>query len=536
MPSLRPEPETLLPADRADLERRGISDAALIRQLRLFSDPPPAVTLARPCRLDDGIVRFDPARAERYYLAHADAQRGGRCMKFVPASGAATRMFKALLSVRARLPALTRTALSHAAGQGDGDARAALEFVNGLHRFAFFPAVSRTLAANGLDAEAQIAGGAYDALISCLLDEPGLGCAARPKGLLDFHRTGDVVRTPFEEQLVEAAACTRDAAGVCRLHLTVSADHLPEFVSRFDAVRARYEADLDARFETTFSTQRADTDTVAVDRAGVPVRDADGRLVLRPGGHGALLANLNDLRGDVVFVKNIDNVAPDHLSGGPMRWKRVLGGCLVTIQQRAHAHLRALHAAGAGDADLGAALAFLDACGIRSTPDVARASPSRRRAFAIEQLDRPIRVCGMVRNTGEPGGGPYWVVVDGGAGGTATKQIVESAQVDRDSADQRRIFDAATHFNPVDLVCGVRDWRGAPFDLTRYTDPDAVFISEKSIGGRPVQALEHPGLWNGGMARWISLFVEVPPETFTPVKTVNDLLRPEHQPHPTGRG
>ena len=523
----------LRPADRADLERRGIGDAALTRQLRLFSDPPPAVALARPCRLDDGIIRIDAARAERYCLAHADAQSAGRCMKFVPASGAATRMFKALLSVRARLPALTRTALSRAAAPGDGDARAAFEFVNGLHRFAFFPALARAMAAAGLDAEAECAGGTYDRVVACLLDEPGLGYAARPKGLLDFHRTGDVVRTPFEEQLAEAAACTRDAAGVCRLHLTVSADHLPEFVSRFDALRTRYEADLDARFETTFSTQRADTDTVAVDRAGVPIRDADGRLVFRPGGHGALLANLNDLRGDVVFVKNIDNVAPDRLSGGPMRWKGVLGGCLVTTQQQAHAHLRALHAAGASDANVGAALAFLDACGVRPAPDVAQASPSRRRAFAIEQLDRPIRVCGMVRNTGEPGGGPYWVAESDGA---FTKQIVESAQVDHDSADQCRIFDAATHFNPVDLVCGVRDWRGAPFDLTRYTDPDAVFISQKSIGGRPVQALEHPGLWNGGMARWISLFVEVPAETFTPVKTVNDLLRPEHQPGPTGRG
>ena len=527
------------PSDRADLERRGISDATLTRQLRLFRDPPAPVTLSRPCRLDDGIIRIDPDLAERYCLAHETAQRAGRCMKFVPASGAATRMFGALLSVRARLPALTQAVLSRAAGQGDGNARAALEFVTGLRRFAFFPSLTRTLAAAGLDAEALIAGGAYAPVIDCLLDEPGLGFAARPKGLLEFHRVADAVRTPFEEQLVEAAACTRDAAGVCRLHLTVSAEHLPHFVSRLDAVRARYEAELDARFDVTFSTQRADTDTVAVDHAGAPIRDKDERLVFRPGGHGALLANLNEMRGDVVFVKNIDNIdniAADHRSRGSVHWKRVLGGCLVATQNQAHAHLRALHAAGAGDTDIGAALAFLDTCGIKPAPDIAQAPISRRLAFAIEQLDRPIRVCGMVRNTGEPGGGPYWVVVDGGAGGTATKQIVESAQVDRDSADQRRIFDAATHFNPVDLVCGVRDWRGAPFDLTRYKDPDAVFISEKSIGGRPVQALEHPGLWNGGMARWISLFVEVPPETFTPVKTVNDLLRPEHQPHPTGRG
>ena len=521
------------PSDRADLERRGISDAALTRQLRLFRAPPTPVTLARPCRLDDGIIRIDPDLAERYCLAHETAQRAGRCVKFVPASGAATRMFKALLSVRARLPALTQAVLSRAAGQGDRDARAALEFVTGLRRFAFFPSLAGTLAAAGLDAEALIAGGAYAPAIDCLLDEPGLGYAARPKGLLEFHRVADAVRTPFEEQLVEAAACIRDVAGVCRLHLTVSADHLPEFVSRLDAVRARYEADLDARFETTFSTQRADTDTVAVDRAGVPIRDEDERLVFRPGGHGALLANLNDLRGDVVFVKNIDNIAADHRSRGSVHWKRVLGGCLVATQNQAHAHLRALHAAGAGDRDIGAALAFLDTCGIRPAPDIAKAPISRRRAFAIEQLDRPIRVCGMVCNTGEPGGGPYWVVESGGA---FTKQIVESAQVDPDSADQRRIFDAATHFNPVDLVCGVRTWRGYPFDLTRYTDPDAVFISEKSIGGRPVQALEHPGLWNGGMARWISLFVEVPPETFTPVKAVNDLLRPEHQPGPTGLG
>ncbi len=517
------------PSDRADLDRRGLNEAELARQLRLFADPPPPITLDRPCRLGDGIAQIDPGVADDYVRAHEAAQCNGRCQKFVPASGAATRMFQTLLNLRARFPSLTATALSRATDTGDDDARDVLAFVTQLDRFAFFPALARTLATRGLDADALVDNGTYDELVSGLLDDSGLGYAALPKGLLDFHRSAGDIRTPFEEQLLEAAAYTSDADGVCHLHVTVTADHLPAFVARFDAIRAKYESRLNAHFDVTFSVQKPATDTVTVDRTGAPLRDADGRLVFRQSGHGALLANLNDLQGDVIFLKNIDNVAPDLQGSSSLRWKRVLGGCLVRTQEHAHAHLRALHAAGAGDTEVHAALAFLDRCGVKLPTTTATAPLDHRRALAIDRLDRPVRVCGVVRNTGEPGGGPFWVT---GENGTSTKQIVESAQVDDQSVDQVGIFGTATHFNPVDLVCGVRDWQGNPFDLHRYADPSAVFISEKSNGTQRVQALELPGLWNGGMAHWLSLFVEVPPETFTPVKTVTDLLRPDHQPGP----
>ena len=439
-------------------------------------------------------------------------------------------MFKALLSVGTRMSP-TREVLARAAESGDAEAGEALAFGANIKQFAFFPALAETMAEVGSNAEALAGSGQFGDLIEYLVDIRGLGYAVLPKGLLHFHRVGDDVRTPFEEQLVEAGAYTRDADSVCRVHFTVSREHLARFETRLDLVRHEYEARLGVRFLVTFSTQASGTDTIAVDLANIPQRDDDGRLLCRPGGHGALLRNLNALDGDVVFVKNIDNVVPDHLKEPTLHWKRVLGGYLMTIQERAHGRLHALHTDPSSEAAVAHALTFLTtSCGVEVPATVETASVSGRREFAIAALDRPIRVCGMVRNQGEPGGGPFWVV---GPKGGRSMQIVESAQVDTGSTTQAEILAAATHFNPVDLVCGLRDWCGRPFDLERFVDPNTVFISEKSIGGRRLKALEHPGLWNGAMAGWITRFVEVPPETFNPVKTVNDLLRPQHQPDPS---
>ena len=300
---------------------------------------------------------------------------------------------------------------------------------------------------------------------------------ALPKGLLPFHRFGATTRTAFEEHLVEAAAIVRDGSGQCRLHVTVSPDHRAAFESALESARPRLEGETGARFDVTFSEQSPSTDTVALDESGRLFRDEDGRILFRPGGHGALLKNLQDTGGDVVLVKNIDNVVPDARRGPTILWKRLLAGYLA-----------------------------------RRERDSAR--------------DRPLRIVGVVRNEGEPGGGPFWVAGPGGE----SRQIVESAQVNLADPAQAAIWGAATHFNPVDLACSLRDAAGRPFDLARFVDERAVFVSKKTHGGRPLRAFERPGLWNGAMAHWETVFVEVPGLTFAPVKTILDLLRPEHQP------
>jgi hypothetical protein len=334
-----------------------------------------------------------------------------------------------------------------------------------------------------------------------------------------FHRYAAGARTAFEEHLVEGAAYARDGEGRVRLHLTVSPEHRDGFERLFAARRAAYERD-GVRYSVDLSTQQRSTDTLAVDLDNRPFRGGDGQLLLRPGGHGALIENLNDLGGDLAFVKNIDNVQTDGGRPQALEGLRLLIGHLVVLQRELFTHLQALHAAAVSRHAMAAAGDFA-----RGTLS-AQIGGETDAAALIAALDRPLRVCGVVRNSGEPGGGPFWVR---GAGDLVGTQIVESAEVDANDSTQREVFAASTHFNPVLLACGLRNWRGQPFDLRQFVDPNAVFIARKSHAGRELKALERPGLWNGAMARWHTLFVEVPDATFTPVKTVNDLLRPAHQ-------
>jgi hypothetical protein len=513
-------------ADRAHIEAHGLTVAEAARQLALFAAPPPPTVLDRPATPGDGIRVFDPAQQARYAAAHEDVARAGRLLKFVPASGAASRMFKTLLWAREHPEVASREGAERLAAAGDSEARALLAVLEALPRFAFYPELAAALAARGKDAAALAARGAIGEILEVLLGRDGLDYAELPKGLIPFHRYPDGSRTPVEEHLVEAAAYARDGSGVCRLHFTVSPSHRPAFEHHVRCVRERYERRFGVRFEIGFSVQKPSTDTLAADAENRPFRTADGRLLFRPGGHGALLTNLAELGADVVCIKNIDNVVPERLLAPTVHWKKVLIGLLATVQAEVFALLRALDAAEESAVD--AALALLERELLVAVPPAVRAAPAAvRRAFAVERLDRPLRVCGMVVNRGEPGGGPFWVR---GRDGSTSLQIVETAQVDVADPGQRAILAAATHFNPVDLVCGLRDWRGRPFDLARFVDPEAVFLTEKSHEGRVLRALEHPGLWNGSMARWNTIFVEVPAITFNAVKTVADLLRPEHQP------
>jgi hypothetical protein len=530
--------------DAADLEQiaaHGLDPAEVERQIDLFEHPPAPTRLDRPCTPGDGIRTLSEADIEIAHAAHADAARSGRLLKFVPASGAASRMFKSLLAVAGDPgPELTRRRLADRASAGDGDARETLAFFDNIERFAFFQDLEHALDATrsgrsgGGDIAQAIAEDRLGDVLRALLWRPGLDYAALPKGLIPFHRYPGGYRTAADEHLVEAALYARDAAGCAKLHFTVSGEHLDAFRARLEAAgRSLGERDR-TRFSFDFSVQKRSTDTIAVDLENQPFRTSGGRLLFRPGGHGALIENLGELAeagGDIVTVKNIDNVVPDDRKGLTVKWKKALIGLLVGTEQAVRRHLAALGAPTPSADEIARALRFARNELLLALPaGLDTASETRKRELLTALLDRPLRICGMVRSEGDPGGGPFWVI---GKDGTRSPQIVEHAQVDAASPEQERIYSSATHFSPVDLVCALRDSQDRPFDLRRHVDPETVFISRKSSEGRELKALEHPGLWNGAMASWTTLFVEVPAATFTPVKTVNDLLRPEHQPRTT---
>ena len=492
-------------ADTADIRNHGLSVEEAERQLCLFEKSPPHLQLDRPCTLGDGIRALSDAEIAAATAAHAAASHEGRLMKFVPASGAATRMFQALLAERETAATLNREDALLRRARGDRNADTVVRFMEAIDRFAFADDLRAGMAARGYDLPALLRRGEFGTILDALLSPEGLDVSARPKGLLQFHRYPEGNRTAFEEHLAEAAGTVRNRHSTCRVHFTVS----PEHEERFRKILA------------------AVYDTIAVDLQHRPFRTAQGALLFRPGGHGALIENMSELAGDLIFVKNIDNVVPDWRRADTLKWKKILAGLLVIIQRNIFDHLARLQGR-PEPAVVESALRFAHEDLCLSVPaQFDRSSVEVQRQRLIEIFDRPVRVCGVVRNTGEPGGGPFWVR---GRDGSLSLQIVESAQVDPAQQEQQAIFSAATHFNPVDLVCGVRNHRGEQFDLRRFVDSEAVFITRKSMDGRDLKALERPGLWNGAMAHWTTVFVEVPGSTFTPVKTVLDLLRPEHQP------
>lgn len=495
----------LTAGDWKAVETRGMDPADVEAQLALLAEPPGFARLDRPCTVGDGIEKIAEEREEELVALAEQAAAAARLARFVPASGAATRMFDALAK-----------ALAGPAGPAPEAVRRLLD---ALPRFAFRCDLEKAAATGGIDRAHLVAGGDWKAVVRLLLDDPGLGYASTPKGLLLFHAYRDRPRTSFEEHLREGSAHVKAADGTCRLHFTVSPEHLERFSRALSDLRPSVEAEVGGRLDVGFSTQDPTTDTIAVDLEGTPFRTDEGELLFRPGGHGALLRNLQAQAGDLVAVKNIDNILPEHLRAVSVRWKKLLTGVLVEAQAQSRRLVRALREGPVDEAVLARAATLALRLGQVVT--------SRRPDELAALLDRPLRVCGMVRNEGEPGGGPFWVLDEHGV---PSPQIVESSQIDPGEPGQQAILRCATHFNPVDLVCALRDADGRPYDLERFVDPRAVFVSRKSHQGRPLLALERPGLWNGAMARWSTLFVEVPGATFAPVKTVFDLLRPEHQP------
>jgi len=515
--------------DLRQIERLGIARKEAERQIGQLIDPPPFAVIDRPCVINDGISVIQSDDHSRMIALYQDAANQSRLTKFVPASGAATRMFHHLLSISNESPPPDRRALVKRSKDGEEAASCAVLFLDHLDKFAFSPSLYALLTDSGIDVSQLQDGAEIKKLLQLLLydDHRGLGFSTLPKGLIPFHINQKVASTALDEHIAEAVAYARDRDGVCRLHLTVAESFLTIWQETVAKAKVRWRESAGVDLSIQFSVQSKATDTIALTGDNQPFRLPDGSILFRPGGHGALIYNLEQLEGDIILIKNIDNVAPEHRRADTVLWKQLLTGYLLDRQSKSFAIQESLSDGDVTAESLDSALQFLeDDFGVSLAPGIVRATADEKAAYIKNTLDRPMRVCGVVRNDGEPGGGPFWVRTESGV----TRQIVESSQINTSNPEQAAHIFEATHFNPVDLVLGVRDRNGKPYPLLDYVDYETSFVSRKSQGGRTLKALEHPGLWNGAMALWNTLFVEVPLSTFSPVKTIIDLLRIEHQP------
>ena len=500
------------PADLVQLSELGLSIEKVQQQIDHFKEGFPKTHLDDAATPANGGIRvLDDKEITRYERLFRTLGKGQRLLKFVPASGAATRMFKDLYTFTANY-----FGVSGNFGKEFPDVK---EFLENIHTFAFFNDLKDKMAAADLDIEEYLHRGDYTTVINFLLKEQYLGYGSLPKALLKFHRYGEVQRTPLEEHIVEGALYARNSDGSVHIHFTISPEHRAAFRRKIAEVKQYYEATFGIKLKINFSEQKHYTDIIAVDEQNQPLRDEEGRLIFRPGGHGALIENLNEQHADLIFIKNIDNVVPDWMKHTTVIYKQVLAGLLLDLKAKTFDMLRALDQ-------------HPDTKSLRKIAHFAKEElnimvPDDYTARDLHALlNRPMRICGMVKNLGEPGGGPFYTI---DSMGRRSLQIVESAQVNHNDPQQEEIFQASTHFNPVDLVCSTRNYRGRYFDLRQFVDPMTGFISKKSKGAQTLKSQELPGLWNGAMANWITLFVEVPVATFNPVKTVNDLLRKEHR-------
>lgn len=500
--------------DKQQIEGRGMTIAQVEHQLREIEQGFPFLKLEAAAAVGKGITVEDgkgQKAAMDKWQAYKDA--GHKIVKFVPASGAASRMFKnmfAFLNADYDVP------------QTDFEK----EFFTHIRHFAFYDALNaKCLENDGKDIPALIKESDYKVVVANLLNKEGLNYGQLPKGLLLFHRYDDGVRTPMEEHLVEAALYA-GSKGEAHIHYTVSHDHLQLFEQKVEEKKDAYEKKYGVRYDISFSEQKPSTDTIAANPDNTPFRNDDGTLLFRPGGHGALIENLNDIDADVVFIKNIDNVVPDRLKADTVRWKQVIGGVLVDVQEKIFDYLRVLDSGVYNHTKVEEIIRFVQQVLCCRRADLKQLEDGDLVPYLRKKLNRPLRVCGVVRNVGEPGGGPFLAY---NQDGTVSPQILESSQINTSNNKYVEMFTSSTHFNPVDLVCAIKNYKGEHFDLPKYVDAQTGFISSKSKNGKALKALELPGLCNGAMSDWNTVFVEVPLTTFNPVKTVNDLLRDTHQ-------
>ena len=494
--------------DLKQIAQRGISEEQINTQLKEFETGFPFLKLEAAAAVGNGIVAPNEAERQNYVKAWEDYKAAGkRVVKFVPASGAASRMFKNMFAFVDADYSVPTTDFEK-------------KYFNDIEKFAFYQALDAICQKNeGKGIKALIAEGNYKAVAANMLKPEGLNYGQLPKGMLLFHKYPEGARTPMEEHLVEGALYAA-SNGEAHVHFTVSHDHLEFFKAKVAEKADGFAQKYGIKYDITFSEQKPSTDTVAANPDNTPFREADGSLLFRPGGHGALIENLNEIEADVIFIKNIDNVVPDRLKPETVEWKQVIAGVLVTLQKQAFDYLKVLDG-NPTEAQIAEIAQFVEK-NLCTNPKSQKVDA----AYLRRKLNRPMRVCGVVKNVGEPGGGPFLTY---NQDGTVSLQILESSQIDTNNAEYMKMFTQGTHFNPVDLVCAVKDYQGKPFNLPDFVDKTTGFISSKSKGGKELKALELPGLWNGAMSDWSTIFVEVPLGTFNPVKTVNDLLREQHQ-------
>lgn len=508
--------------DLDQIQQSGISVAAVSHQIALFKKGIPFSNLVRPALLGDGIQDLKD-EAERLRSSFEQEKETLSLVKFVPASGAATRMFKQLYEFLVEFD-FNKEGFNSYRNRIKGDTLSI--FFIGLEKFPFYDEVLQTVKEKYPDYNEFSHSKKKYCFVEVFLTEKGLNYGAYPKGLFPFHKYKDHKAAAFEEHLFESALYA-STKGIAKLHFTISRAHLSKFEQEFERIQKLVEHKTKTRFEISFSHQHPKTDTIAVDFDNNPLRDDEGKLVFRPGGHGALIENLNAIDADVIFIKNIDNVVVYQLEQHVAYHKKVLAGKLLQLQKQAFSFLTALEQPKVSDDLITQVKQFLNKeLNVILNGNFDKFSKTNKVIELIARLNRPLRICGMVRNEGEPGGGPFWVKDNNGM---QTLQIIEGAQIDKKNKKQKKILKASTHFNPVDLICGVRDYKGDKFNLLDFVDEDAVFITAKSKNGKELKALELPGLWNGAMAKWNTVFVEVSLRTFSPVKTVNDLLKSEHQ-------
>jgi len=502
-------------ADIQQINAKGISINQIEEQLSHFKKGFPYLSINASASIEKGI-RYISENEQDFFLNKWDSylKTNKQIVKFVPASGAASRMFKDLFEF-----------LDSENSQPESPFMK--KFFEGISKFAFYDSLQSACEKNeGKNIAALCASGEHKKIIENLLREKGLNYGQLPKGLILFHNYPDGPRTAMEEHLVEGALYACNEAKDVVIHFTVSPEHKELFHKLVEQISHLYSNRFEVKYQIDFSEQKPSTDTIATDALNQPFRDKEGKLLFRPGGHGALIENLNDISADVVFIKNVDNVVPDSFKQETVHYKKLLAGVLVDCQQKIFEYLNLIDSGKYEHEQLIEMLYFLQNDLCIKNPDTKMLEDVELVLYIKSKLNRPLRVCGMVKNEGEPGGGPFLTV---NADGTISPQILESSQIDLKDPIMKQLFEQGTHFNPVDLVCAPKDYRGQKFDLLQYVDKSTGFISLKSKDGKELKAMELPGLWNGAMSDWNTVFVEVPIETFNPVKTVNDLLRKEHQ-------
>lgn len=495
------------------IKKQGMNPELVLQQIENFKNGFPFLEITGPATPEHGIRIMEETDLDHFHQTYPEKASKIEVVKFVPASGAASRMFKDLFAFL----------------DGDGDlskSKFVQKFMDQIEKFAFFDDLNEVLKNRGTSIMDCLDRKDYKEILGALLLEDGLEYGSLPKGLLKFHRYENDTRTPAYEHLIEGMQYAVGKGNKVKIHFTVSPEHEERFRAEIDGIVPILEEESELTFDVSYSQQKKSTDTIAVTMNNEPFLEDDGSILFRPAGHGALLENLNDIDADLIFIKNIDNVVPDRLKGPTKQYKQAIGGLLLEIQEKVFDALRKLDQEISSTNVEAAKNVFLNELGGKLPSHFDALPLMEQYQFIKGKLDRPIRVCGMVKNTGEPGGGPFWILEEDRS---QSLQILETAQINLADPDSERHLQAATHFNPVDLVCGTRNYKGVKFDLLKFRDMNTGFITEKSKSGRELKALELPGLWNGSMSGWNTLFVEVPLITFNPVKTVNDLLREEHQ-------